>query len=365
MNEFVYAQPVKIWFGEGKFEALGTVLDELGLKRCVIACGRHFAPAARALMETEPRLAAVYGEVEQNPQLSGAIETAKLARAFDADAVIGVGGGSSLDTAKFAAAIARGDGDPLAYYRGELPLPSDPLAVIAVPTTAGTGSEVTQVAVISHGDEKRSINQPAFMPKAAIVDPLLMLSVPPRTTMNTGLDAMAHALEGYWNINHQPICDIMAVEAVRLILGNLETAFRDGENREARANMALASTIAGLAFSQPRTAGCHAASYPLSEHYHLPHGEACAFTLDHFVRLNADARLEELCRRVGLSGTAELADRIAAYKQMAGLRTRLADLGDHVDIDVLARESAAHVLMSFNPVPMDAAAMRAFFEQLR
>jgi len=364
VNEFFYKQPVRIWFGAGKFHELDKVLAELGCKKCVLVCGRHFAPEAKAMMAEIPQIAAVFGEVEQNPQLSGAAETVRLARECGADAIVGVGGGSSIDTAKFAAAAAPGDADALDYYTGKVAFPAKPLTIVAVPTTAGTGSEVTQVSVMSHGEEKRSINNPLFMPTAAIVDPELTMSVPQRTTMNTGLDALAHALEGFWSNNHQPIADLFAVEAVRVITQNLETAWRDGSNKEARANMLYGSMLAGLAFSNPRTAGCHACSYPLSEHYHLPHGEACAFTLDSFVRINADERLEDLCHKAGLSGTEELAQMIAKLKELAGLRRRLGDLGENVDLDMLARESAAHVLMKNNPVAMDETALREMFAKL-
>ena len=363
-REFVYTQPVKIIFGEGKFAVLGSLLEELGVSKCVIACGRHFAPTALAMQEEDSRIAAVFGGVEQNPQLSGAIETARLAREVKADAVVGVGGGSAIDTAKFAAAIALGDKDAEDYYRGKEPFPAERLTIIAVPTTAGTGSEVTQVSVMSHGKEKRTINNPVFMPKAAIVDPVLSSTVPPRTTMNTGLDAMAHALEGYWSKNHQPISDLMAIEAVRLVLENLETAWRDGSNTEARSNMAFASLLGGLSFALPKTAASHACSYPLSEDYHLPHGEACAFTLDSFVRINADARLEELCRRVGLQNTDELAERINTLKKLGGLRMTLADLGE-VDLDKLAHDCAVHGLMQNNPVVMDETKLKEMFLKLK
>ena len=362
-NEFVYAQPVKIWFGQGKFDELNSILAELGVASCVIACGRHFAPRAEALREKVPAIKAVFGGVEANPQLSGIEETARLAREHGAEAVIGIGGGSSLDTAKFAAAIALGEGTAEEYYRGARPFPDKRLVIIAVPTTAGTGSEVTQVSVVSHGTEKKTINNPVFMPRAAIVDPLLSASVPPRTTMNTGLDAMAHALEGYWSRNHQPISDLMAVEAVRIILANLETAYRDGGNMEARGNMAYAALLGGLSFALPKTAASHACSYPLSEDYHLPHGEACAFTLDSLVRINADERLEALCRAVGLRSTEELAERILELKKLGGLRCRLSELGE-VDLDKLCRDCAAHPLMNNNPVKLDEAKLREMFEAL-
>ena len=364
-NEFVYAQPVKIFFGRGVFARLGTVLDELEIRRAVLVCGRHFAPEAEGLLAKDPRLAAIFAGVEQNPQLAGVEETVRLCRENGADAVIGIGGGSAMDTAKFAAAVAPNEGDALDYYRGERVLNAKSrLTVVTVPTTAGTGSEVTQVSVVSHGTEKKTVNHPAFMPKAAIVDPLLTLGVPPRTTMNTGLDALAHALEGYWSRNHQPIPDLLAIEAVRLVLENLETAYRDGRNLEARENMAYAALLGGLSFALPKTAGCHACSYPLSEDYHLPHGEACAFTLDSFVCLNADARLERLCRAVGLRDTAELAERIRGFKAMAGLHSRLRDLGE-VNLNKLSRDCAAHPLMGNNPRSMDEASLRTMFEALQ
>lgn len=362
--DFIYAQPVKIFFGAGEFEKLDEVLDELQVRRCVIACGRHFSGTAQEMQEKDSRIAGVFGSVEQNPQLSGVAETAKLARETGADAVIGIGGGSAIDTAKFAAAMALGDGEAEDYYYGRKPFPAERLSVVAVPTTAGTGSEVTQVSVISNGSEKKTINNPVFMPKAALVDPLLGMTVPPRTTMNTGLDAMAHALEGYWSKNHQPISDLMAIEAVRLVLENLETAYRDGSNLEARTNMAYASLLGGLSFALPKTAGSHACSYPLSEDYHMTHGEAVAFTLDSFVRINSDERLEYLARRVGLSGTEELARRIADLKEKAGLRRRLSDL-ENLDLDQLAHDCAVHGLMQNNPVPMDEASLKAMFEALQ
>ena len=366
VESFFYAQPVKIRFGEGSFEKLGDVLDELGVRRAVLVSGRHFAPQATRLMAQDGRLAAAFCAVEQNPQLSGVEETVRLCRLHGADAVIGIGGGSAMDTAKYAAAVAPNEGDALDYYRGERALDAARrLTIIAVPTTAGTGSEVTQVSVISHGGEKKTTNHPAFMPTAAVVDPLLTLGVPQRTTMNTGLDAVAHAIEGYWSVNHQPITDILAVEAVRLALGNLERAWRDGNDREARCAMSFASLLAGLSFAQPKTAACHACSYPLSERFHLPHGEACAFTLDSFIRLNADERLEKLARGAGFSGCAALADRIRELKELAGLRRRLSDLDGEADVADLAAACLRHPLMNNNPRRFTQDELVAMFEALR
>jgi alcohol dehydrogenase len=156
----------------------------------------------------------------------------------------------------------------------------------------------------------------------------------------------------------------MAIEAVRIILANLETAYRDGSNMEARANMAYGALLGGLSFALPKTAASHACSYPLSEDYHLPHGEACAFTLDSFIRINRDERLDTLCRRAGLRDAEELADRVRALKALAGLRSRLSEL-ENGDAHALAAKCAVHPLMSNNPVKMDAAALEVLFEALR
>ena len=165
-------------------------------------------------------------------------------------------------------------------------------------------------------------------------------------------------------IRPQPITDLLASESVRLILENLETAYHHGDDLDARAAMSYAALLGGMSFALPKTAGSHACSYPLSEDYHLPHGEACAFTLASFVEINADERLELLCRRAGLRDTKELAERIRAFQAMAGLRAKLSDLGE-VDMDKLVRDCAAHPLMGNNPVPMDEAKLRAMFEKLR
>ena len=362
--EFLYSQPVKIRFGTGAIRELKAILREFDASRCLVVCDRFLKARVQSMQREIPEIAAIFSDVEENPQLAGVNAAIKLIREQKLDAVVGVGGGSTMDTAKFASAVALESDDALPYFRGERLFPKTHLPMIAVPTTAGTGSEVTQVSVVSHGKEKKTINNPVFMPKAAIIDPSLTLTVPPRTTMNTGLDALAHALEGYWSKNHQPLSDVFAVEAVRLVLENLETAYRDGSNLTARENMSLAALMGGLSFALPKTAGSHACSYPISEEYHLPHGEACAFTLDSFVRINADERLFTLCRRVGLSGTEELAERIQAFKALGGLKRTLSDLGT-VDLDKLCKDAAKHPLMQNNPVPMDEAALKRMFTALQ
>lgn len=363
VRDFVYTQPVKIVFGPGKLAGLDGILSELDVRRAVLVTDAFFSEQGERLMEENDRIVGLFSGIEPNPQLRGAARIAELCRERDAEAVIGLGGGSAIDSAKFAAAITRGSEAAERYYYGKAAFPGERLKIIAVPTTAGTGSEVTQVSVMNDGEVKMTINNPVFMPTAALVDPELMCSMPPRTTMITGLDALSHALEGYWSKNHQPLTDLCAIEAVRLILANLEKAWADGTDREARTNMAYAALLAGLAFGQPKTAGCHACSYPLSMDYHLSHGEACAFTLDSFVRINGDERLAYLAERAGIGSAEALAEEILRLKKLAGLRTRLSELED-VDLDKLAADCAAHGLMNNNPVKLGAEDLRAMFERL-
>ncbi len=361
IEAFSYHLPTAIHFGFGKLRELPALLDGCGVRCAVLVCDRFFADRGGALRQSTPQITAVFSDVEPNPQLSGVKAVVRLVRETGADSVIALGGGSSIDTAKFAAACACSDRMPDEHFDGAVFAGAK--KIIAIPTTAGTGSEVTAVSVVSRGEEKKTVHHPAFQPTACIVDPALTMSVPPRTTLITGLDAFTHAIEAFWSVRHSPVSDLYAVEAMRVILGSLEESYEAG-TETARTAMAYGSLLAGLAFSNAKTAGCHACSYPLSMYHHLPHGEACAFTLDSFIRLNADDRLQNLARTLGLSGCDALADEIYRLKVKGGLRVRFADCEGDVDLDLPARESAEHMLMQNNPVKLDEAALKAMFQKL-
>lgn len=362
INDFIYEQPVKIFFGKGFLSKLDEVLEQIGAKKCVLVTSKFFASKAQELKAQNEKIKAVYCGVVPNPLLSGAEETVRLIKENNADTVIALGGGSSIDTAKFAAACAYSDKTPHELYLKQ-DFPEKVAKIVAIPTTSGTGSEVTKVSVISHKNEKKSIHNPAFMPTAAIVDPLLTMSVPKKTTMITGIDAFTHAIEAYWSVNHQPITDTFAVQSVRLVIENLEKAYTEGDE-ESRTNMAYASLLAGLAFALPKTAACHACSFPLSANCHLPHGEACALTLDSLMMLNNSPRLESFSRQVGMESTNDLADFIRHLKELACLCTSLSQLGE-VDIEMLAEQSANHPLMANNPVKLTKDDLVKMFEALK
>ena len=363
IDAFTYSLPTEIVFGFGKLNELPELLESHGVQKCVLVCDRFFAKKGAELLETTAQICAVFDDVEPNPQLSGVEATVRLLKKHGADAVLALGGGSAMDTAKYAAACAKSEHSPAAHFEGA-PFPGKGAKIFAVPTTAGTGAEVTGVSVISRGNEKKTTHHPSFYPDVCIVDPELTMTVPPFTTMITGLDAFTHAIEAFWSVRHGAVSDLFAKEALRVILANLENAYRTGD-KEARTGMAYGSLLAGLAFSVAKTAGCHACSYPLSMYHHLPHGEACAFTLDSFIRMNADSRLEALAQSLGFASCDTLADEIARLKTVGGLRTRFSQCEGELDLDRLASESEAHMLMRNNPKQFSAQELKTMFEALK
>jgi len=279
----------------------------------------------------------------------------KAAAATDAEILVAIGGGSVLDCAKAAAALVCNEGESIrAYHSGGAQLSGAHLPVIAVPTTAGTGSEVTPFAVLN--DERTGFKGPmahsSLYPQRAVVDPLLSCSMPRGVTACTGLDALSHALEGYWSRNHQPICDLLAIEAGQRIFASLPKVLTDPDDRAARSDMAYAALLAGMAFQLPKNAMVHACSFPLSSRYHLAHGAACAFTLASAVRFNAPAmggRMEHFATACGFPDVTAMADAIQSLQRQGGLPCTLAEAGiPPEDVKVLVAESF-HPLMRNNP----------------
>lgn len=362
VDSFSYAMLGKVYFGYGKLAELESLLKECKVKRAVLVTSKSFKQKCLELWENIEQISAVFSDVEPNPQLANVEGIVKLMKEYDADTVIALGGGSSIDAAKFAACCAYSDKQPAEHYEGAA-FPEKIAKIIAIPTTSGTGSEVTAVSVISRGGEKKSIHNPAFAPTACIVDPELTMTVPAKLTMITGIDAFTHAIEAYWSVNHSPLTDLFAIESLKLITSSLEKAFTDGDE-ESRTAMAYGSLLAGLAFSAAKTAASHACSFPLSMYHHLPHGEACAFTLDSLIRINADERLEKLAKEIGFENTDALAAEIAKLKKLAGFKTKLSECEGEIDVDRLARESANHMLMRNNPVKLGYEELKELFESL-
>lgn len=296
---------------------------------------------AVASLEGEGATVALFDEVEADPSLATLMKAVETGRAAGASGVVGFGGGSSLDVAKLAALLI-GSGENLDEAWGVGNAKGPRLPLVLVPTTAGTGSEVTPVSIITVGEEeKRGVSSPVILPDIAVLDPALTLGLPPTITAATGIDAMVHAIEAYASksANNNPLSKMLAREALRLLGANIETAVVDGKNMEARAAMLLGSMLAGQAFANSPVAAVHALAYPIGGTFHVPHGLSNALVLPHVLRFNmpeaAHLYAEIACdafpllsREEGAQGRcAAFIEELAALSKRVGLQTRLRDVG--------------------------------------
>ncbi len=369
--------PVKIIFGNKKRYGLKECIDEIGGTKGVLVCGKSFEKSgvANEFVEiSNGKIAAIFSDVRPNPTTDNVDACVELMRTIGADFAVALGGGSPMDCCKAACAIARGHDSIKSYHSGGKKISEDEvIPMIAVATTSGTASEVTNISVLTDLEKnlKNPMNDPLMYPKTAIIDPELTLTVPKQITASTGLDVLAHAIESYWATIHQPICSACSVYACRLVFEWLEKAYNEPDNLEAREKMACASIIAGVAFSHPRTTGSHACSFPLTNIYNVPHGEACAFTLDYFLRFNAqnadeNGRIQRLAEDCGFKDAFEMADEISAMKKRMGMKTTLSQIGctTNEQIDELAHKSMS-MLMTRNPIELKEEDIRDMYYSLR
>ena len=328
-----YTQPVTIRFGEGVVKELGPVVTGLGCHRGLLVSSPFFMRSgiAQQIVDlSNGALVSIYSGVSPNPEVSEVDACAARIRESDIDFLVALGGGSTLDCAKAAGTVCFTNDSIRKYHGTGVALPEKHLPLIAIPTTAGTGSEVTCVSVLSDKElgKKGPIVSNNFYPCVALVDPELTYTLPASITASSGIDVLCHAVEGFWSKGHQPICDALALHATKLVFQYLPTAVREPDNKEARRKMAEASVIAGLAFTLPKTTSSHACSFPLTNLLHIPHGEACGLTLDYFARVNADAqdgRLHAFARELGFEDMFAMADAIYRLKKDIGLRVDLKD----------------------------------------
>ena len=369
--------PVKLVFGSGKRSDLAKYIDEIGGSRGVLVCGNSFCKngvADEFLRLGGGKIVEIFSDIRPNPTTDNVNDCVRLMREVDADFAVALGGGSPMDCCKAACAIARGDDNIEPYHSLGKPISAkEAIPMIAVTTTSGTASEVTNISVLTDINKnlKQPMNDPAMYPKIAVIDPELTLTVPPQVTASTGLDVLSHAIESYWSTLNQPICSACSIYAARLVFEWLEKAYTEPENLTAREKMAEASIVAGVAFSHPRTTGSHACSFPLTNIYGIPHGEACAFTLDYFVKFNAkhadsDGRLDALAKDCGFDSAYEMADEISAMKKRMGLRSRLSEIGCTSDEQIaeLTKKSMS-MLMKRNPIELSESDIGEMYNKLK
>ena len=304
---FFYS-PNKVVFGLNTVNMLGNEIRQLGSRKAFIVTDPGvvkaglFRPVKQSL-ESAGIPYALYDQVVPEPPSRCIDSAAKQIKAEGCDVVIGIGGGSSLDVAKGVSIMATNDGTVLDLCGIDL-VKNAPLKKILIPTTAGTGSEATRVFVIIDEKEntKKVVNSLYVLPDIAIVDPLLTLSLPPKVTSDTGMDALVHAIETYVSMTATPFSDILAEKPIHWIAHYLPVAWAKGSNIEARYFMSLAATTIGMAFASGGLGAVHALAYPLGTEYHLSHGRSNAIMLPHVMRYNLSGNSERYAAIAALMG---------------------------------------------------------------
>lgn len=369
--------PVKLIFGNGKRKDINKYIEEIGGKNGVLVCSKSFAENGTAdefIKMSGGLIKGIFSNVRPNPTTDNVDNCVKLMRELGADFAIALGGGSPMDCCKAASAIAKGSDIIRSYHTGGKAInPDEAIPMIAVTTTSGTASEITNISVLTDVELnlKNPMNDAAMYPKIAIIDPELTLSVPPQITASTGLDVLAHAVESYWSTLNQPICTACSIYSARLVFDWLEKAYNNPDDLVAREKMAEASIVAGAAFSHPRTTGSHACSFPLTNIYGMPHGEACAFTLDYFIKFNADhadsdGRITVLARDCGFSTPYEMADEIMEMKKRMGMRTRLSEINCTTNEQIKElTEKSMSMLMTRNPITLTESDIYEMYQKLK
>lgn len=344
MTSWVQYSPTRIIFGRGETQNVGNSLSQTGHRSVLLVADpfmAHSGVADKLVAASQGIIRRVYSDVDPNPTVHNVNGAVAAAKKIQADGIVALGGGSVIDASKAAAAAIGSDVSAEDLVTGS-PV-SRALPIIAVPTTAGTGSEVTPVAIISweEKDIKFPLGSPLLFPELAIVDSTLVYSAPPRIIATAGVDVIAHCLDALSSVKHTPLSDMNALNGAEIAFANLEKAVNDKDHDSIDAMM-LASLIAGLAFSQTGTTGSHAASYYLTSKYGVPHGEATAFTEDAWIRVNAQARPEinTLLQRIGFKDADEAADRLNVVKANIGMRMTLEEINVPLeDIEIVAQKT--------------------------
>jgi len=287
--------PTGIVLERGAIERLGEFVPKV--PRVTVVTGLSFARRTGLCDRIEGTLrkngveAVSFASAPSNPAASDVEAVARVAREARAELIIGLGGGSAMDAAKAAAVLATNRGRfiellPIHHFENA------PLPLVCIPTTAGTGSETTQYAIINNdeGTDKLNFSGPQMFPILALLDPELTVTMPKDITADTGLDALSHAIEGYVSRRSQPISDCLALESITTVRENLEAAVRDGENLDARAAMLCAAALGGMVIAQTGTTLLHALGYYLTLRYGVPHGRANGALIGHFLKF-----VEESC----------------------------------------------------------------------
>lgn len=382
IKNFQYSMPVRMVFGNGSFAHIGEEARNFG-KRALIVSYRDSAWAAQSfekirslLMDQSMEVVGFAGvEVEPTPDSIDAL--CKQWVIGDVDVIIGFGGGSVLDAAKAISVLLSSGGNTWEYV-GRGKVKKEPIPVISIPTTAGTGSEVSPYAIFRHPqlNRKAGIISPFIFPKLAVLDPELTVGLPPRTTAVSGIDAFAHALESYTSPTRNAMSNVMSKEALTLIGKSLTAVIENGKDLEARSAMLLGSTLAGIGIAHAGTGIAHALGATLGGFYPLEHGWVVGLALPAAIRYNAPVANDlyaDVCRLIGLDvdsaapGAASelLARQVEKWLEMSGLSARLSSLGvERSQFPALIADTSTQNSVGNNINPVDRQAIEAFYDRL-
>ncbi|QAU34222.1 iron-containing alcohol dehydrogenase [Janthinobacterium sp. 17J80-10] len=365
MQTFEFQSPRSSLVGPGSSARVGELAAGLGCRSVLLVTDKGveqaglLGPALQGL-DASGIAVTIYTDVQADPPEAVIAAATAAARRADADGIIGLGGGSSMDVAKLVALLAVGK-ESLASVYGVGQAKGPRLPLILLPTTAGTGSEVTPISIVTTGEgEKKGVVTPVIVPDWAVLDADLTLGLPPLVTAATGVDAIVHAIEAYTSKRlKNPVSDCLAREALRLLCGNIHEACRNGSNREARHNMLLGAMLAGMAFANAPVAGVHALAYPVGARFHVPHGLSNSLVLPAVLQFNArqaQGLYAELADIVvpGAFGSARekcqaLVDKLAQLPAELGLQTRLSQVGiQQSDLQQLAVDAMKQTRLLVN-----------------
>tara|TARA_B110001452_G_scaffold12203_1_gene10063 strand:- start:828 stop:1985 length:1158 start_codon:yes stop_codon:yes gene_type:complete len=358
MNKFVFSTVADVVVGPGTLSQVGDMAVAMGISRVLVVTDAgivQFGLLDKALQSLKSHNIeySIYADVVADPPESVVMDAVAKARDFKCDSVIGFGGGSSMDVAKLLAVLINGK-QLLPDLYGVDKVTDGRLPLIQIPTTAGTGSEATMVSIITTGETtKAGVVSRTLLADKIILDASLTTGLPAHVTAATGIDAMVHAIEAYTSKRlKNPLSDMLAREALRLLAANISTAVKQGDNLEARGAMLLGAMLAGQAFANAPVAAVHALAYPLGGNYHIPHGLSNSLVLPYVLRFNAPAAAELYAEIAGLimpgkllpddpiAVTEMLADHFLVLAADLGLQTTLRqmDIAEN-DLPKLARES--------------------------
>ena len=374
--KFSHFLPTKLSFGFGSVEGVGTEAKDLGATRALVVTDKVMVKTGIVNRVTD-RLGGtsfdVFDGVEAEPSIDVAQSAADSVRSKPYDLVIGVGGGSTMDMAKVAAGFASNRGPARAFVGSNL-FDRRPIPSIMVPTTAGTGAELTVTSMVTVDGHKQWINSPLLLPSAAVVDPELTLSMPPGVTAATGMDALCHNTEAYLSSLASPITDSAALEGIATIVRNIQSAFESGSERRVRESMSLGALMGGIALQAKMVYG-HSIGYTVATRFRLAHGVSCGLPLPYIISNYAVAcapKMKKLAEAYGVEPRTEpqelgraVAEKVQAIAASVKIPTTLKEIGvAETELGALADECLSMYPRPNSPLVFDGKSMKQLYRRM-